>query len=201
MGDTKTEGRIPRASALPELPEPVLAEGEAKVTTSRERLICVMRALDVAYGKSYTEAQFLERLKVYEMGLDGCDMGDVERAARRCIQEERFPPTPSVLRGMAMPKPEAKALTAWCDVLEAIRRPSLRPRLLADPLIEKVIANLGGLEHLCMQESNDLLVWGRQRFVETFRLLDGGQWREDSRKLETGNRQLPHADLGVAKSG
>ena len=132
--------------------------------TRREIIACVT-LLAGTLRQELTEVL----LRGYSMALGDMTAGEIRQATARAVSECKFMPAPAELRAFAGRKPLAeRGQEAWLVVRGAMDRYDVYEGVDFGPLVNAVVADLGGWVYLCDCSIPDL-VWREKEFIEKFR--------------------------------
>lgn len=107
----------------------------------------------------------------YWLALEDLTEDEFRAVAKRALRESKFMPTPAELlafAGKAGPKvASARAAEAWEAVRRAMDQHDYTTSVDFGPLVNAVVANLGGWQELCAKSIPDL-VWVRKDFDRVY---------------------------------
>lgn len=129
----------------------------------KRRFAELMTMVAEVYGKEITA----QKLAFWFDLLGDCDVEAVERAARDHMRASKFMPTPAELIERMQPAVDQRALLAWAEVPRLLR--NSRAARSADPITERVVADLGGWIQLG-QKTPQELVWVEKEFAKRYEL-------------------------------
>jgi hypothetical protein len=138
--------------------------------TSKQALATALAALGAVFGRAVTP----ELVDAYALVLGELSASELALATKAALSVCRFFPTPAELlehagRGGARLL-AAETAEAWGAVMLAKRRHDYTTSVNFGPLVNAVIANMGGWLRLC-DRTLDELVWDRKKFEELYAAL------------------------------
>jgi len=98
---------------------------------------------------------------------------DLQRGLAACLKAEKFFPVPATIRERAGATvkaldPGTRARVAWHGVLETMGRHGAHHSIDFGPLVNRVIAAMGGWPYLCGLGSEELRKWRVKEFTDLF---------------------------------
>jgi len=136
--------------------------------TSKQALVTALAALGAVFGRAVTP----ELVDAYALVLGELSASELAQATKAALASCKFFPTPAELlehagRGGARAL-AAETAEAWGAVMLAKRRYDYTTSVNFGPLVNAVIANMGGWLRLCDRSMDDLQVWDRKKFEELY---------------------------------
>lgn len=113
-------------------------------------------------------------VKLWCIGFDGLSVAEVNAAIAGFVQQSTEFPTPAAVRKFAGPRglsDESRAVTAWGQVLEQIRKVGGYASVdFEDRITNAVIREMGGWVALCDTESAEM-VWRQKEFERLYAIV------------------------------
>ena len=155
------------------------------------RFIQAFTGLCAYFDKSYSDML----LEIYWQGLKDMEIEDVEHSFYVAFKTAKFFPKIAELREAHEGGPEGKALLAWEQLQEAIRRGGANESVLfVDSKITRVIELLGGWFQVCMWPATELQ-FRRHEFIQAYKAIhSGGPPRLLAGVMERENRARGYFD-------
>jgi hypothetical protein len=164
---------------------------------TKTKIAATVGMLAEAFGRKLTAAQ----LKAYEIGLDGVDDDELNRATVVALQQNRqHPPSPGELRaiatGTSTSDSEHRALMAWVEFDKATMKYGGDYSVsFEDGLINATVRICGGWVWCCERQGDDYSVWLKKAFMDTYKGLIGREVATELRMGFTGRIAMANAGI------
>ena len=138
--------------------------------TDKKAFQQLLTGVGLLYGKTLHAAV----LAIWWQALKHCEFNEVSAALNAYVvnpDKGQFMPKPADVIEYLQGSSETRALTAWTQVVKAIREEgSYRSVIFDDPLIHVVIRDMGGWIALCQSKTSELPFLARE-FERRYRVL------------------------------
>lgn len=136
---------------------------------NREKFMEVFTGLCDMYGKIPSEFM----LDTYFSIFQDYTAEEFGNAVQRCLKERVYNnlPKPAEILEFLEGTKDDKALTAWLQVMEAVRKGGYYASIVfTDPIIPRVVNELGGWQEFCCTQKDEL-PFIQKRFMDLYRLF------------------------------